>query len=55
MATRSLSPHQIAQRLLKHRSAVATLARREATKAIKAQFRVQGEKHRRSDKPERCL
>jgi hypothetical protein len=44
MATRSLSPHQITQRLLKHRLAVATLARREATKTIKAQFRAQGVK-----------
>jgi hypothetical protein len=44
MATTNLSQNRAAQRLLKHRLAVITLARREATKAIKAQFRAQGVK-----------
>ena len=42
MATRSLSPNQITQRLLKHRSAVVTLARQAARKAVKRQLQAQG-------------
>jgi hypothetical protein len=42
MATNNLSQNRAAQRLAKYRLAVATLARREATKAIKAQLREQG-------------
>jgi hypothetical protein len=42
MATLSLSPHQITQRLLKHRSAVATLARQAAIKAVKHRLRADG-------------
>jgi hypothetical protein len=42
MATRSLSPNQITQRLLKHRLAVATLARQAAIKAVKQRLRADG-------------
>jgi hypothetical protein len=38
-ATRSLSPNQVTQELLKHRSAVATLARQAAIKAVKHRLR----------------
>jgi regulator of protease activity HflC (stomatin/prohibitin superfamily) len=41
-ATRSLSPHQITQRLLKHRAAVATLAQQAARKAVKERLRADG-------------
>jgi hypothetical protein len=45
MASTNLSQNRATQRILKHRlAAVITLARREATKAIKAQFRAQGVK-----------
>jgi hypothetical protein len=42
MATRSLSPHQITQRLLKHRLAVVTLARQAALKVVKHRLRADG-------------
>jgi hypothetical protein len=42
MATRSLSPHQITQRLLKHRAAVAIRAHQLATNAVKASIRRHG-------------
>ena len=42
MATRNLSPHQITQRLLKHRMAVAVRARQVATNAVKASVRRHG-------------
>jgi hypothetical protein len=42
MATRGLSPHQITQKLLKHRLAVATLARQVALKAVKHRLRTDG-------------
>jgi hypothetical protein len=46
MATRNLSPHQITQRLLKHRMAVAVRARQVATNAVKASVRRRGLKLR---------
>ena len=42
MATRSLSPNRLAQKLRDHRQAVMVLARRSAIKAIKAKLRAQG-------------
>ena len=44
MATQSLSPNRIAQKLREHRHAVIVLARQSAIKAIKAQIRAQGDK-----------
>ena len=44
MATRSLSPNRIAQKLREHRHAVIVLAHQSAIKAIKAQIRAQGDK-----------
>jgi hypothetical protein len=42
MATRSLSPNQVTQRLLKHRHAVAVLAGQAAIKAVKRRLQAQG-------------
>jgi hypothetical protein len=42
MATPSLSPNRIAQRLREHHHAVIVLARQSAKKAIKAQIRAEG-------------
>ena len=42
MATRSLSPNQIAQKLREHRQCVIVLAHQSARKAIKAQLRAEG-------------
>jgi hypothetical protein len=42
MATRSLSPKQILERMQRHRQAVAVLARQSARRAIKAQLRAEG-------------
>ena len=42
MATRSLSPDRVAQRLREHRTAVAVLARQSAKRAIKAQLKAEG-------------
>ena len=42
MATRSLSPKQILERMQRHRSAVAVLARQSARRAIKAQLKAEG-------------
>src|SRR5262249_5916642 len=44
MATRSLSPDRIAQKLREHRSAVAVLAMQSAKRAVKDQIRAKGEK-----------
>ena len=44
MATRTLSPKRIAQRLREHHHAVIVLARQSAARAIKAQIRAQGDK-----------
>jgi hypothetical protein len=41
-ATRSLSPNRVTQRLLKHRVAVATLAKQAAVKAVKHRLRADG-------------
>jgi hypothetical protein len=42
MATQSLSPNRIAQKLREHRHAVIVLAHQSARKAIKAQLRAEG-------------
>jgi len=42
MATRSLSPNRIVQKLREHRQCVIVLARQSARKAIKAQLRAEG-------------
>ena len=42
MATRNLSPHQITQRLLKHRAAVATRAMQRARNAVKRRIQAEG-------------
>lgn len=42
MATRSLSPDRVAQKLREHRTAVAVLARQSAKRAIKAQLKAEG-------------
>jgi hypothetical protein len=42
MATKSLSPNRVAQKLREHRHAVIVLARQSAKKAIKAQLRAEG-------------
>jgi hypothetical protein len=42
MATRSLSPHQITQRLIKHRAAVATRAMQLARNAVKRRIQAEG-------------
>src|SRR5262249_30782432 len=42
MATRSLSPKQILERMQRHRQAVIVLARQSAKRAIKAQIRAEG-------------
>src|SRR6516165_3427644 len=42
MATQSLSPNRIAQKLSEHRHAVIMLAHQSARKAIKAQLRAEG-------------
>ena len=42
MATRSLSPKQIQERIQQHRLAVMVLARRSARKAIEAKLKGQG-------------
>ena len=42
MATRSLSPKQILERIRQHRHAVIVLAHQSARKAIKAQLRAEG-------------
>ena len=42
MATRSLSPKQIQERMQRHRSAVAVLAMQSARREVKAQIRAQG-------------
>ena len=47
MATRSLSPKRIAERLREHRHAVAVLALMRAKKTVQAQIRAEG--HRISD------
>jgi hypothetical protein len=44
MATRSLSPKQIAEREREHRFAVISLARYKARKAIEAQIRALGKR-----------
>src|SRR5262249_31339615 len=44
MATRSLSPDRIAQKLREHRSAVAVLAMQSAKRAVKDQIRAKGKK-----------
>ena len=56
MATTNLSQNRAAQRLLKHRLAVATLARQAAMKAVKRQLQAQGIKlHALSAKDIRVL
>jgi len=42
MATRSLSPNRVAQKLRDHRQAVMTLARLAAKRAVQEQLRTQG-------------
>jgi hypothetical protein len=42
MATKSLSPNRVAQKLREHRHAVRVLAMQSAKKAIKAQLRAEG-------------
>ena len=42
MATKSLSPNRVAQKLREHRHAVLVLAHQSARKAIKAQLRAEG-------------
>ena len=42
MATRSLSPKQIQERMQRHRAAVAVLAMQSARREVKAQIRAQG-------------
>jgi hypothetical protein len=42
MATRSLSPDRVAQKLREHRTAVAVLARQSAKRALKAQLKAEG-------------
>jgi hypothetical protein len=44
MATRSLSPKQIVERMQRYRQAVMVLARQSARKAIKGQIRALGDK-----------
>ena len=44
MATRSLSPKQIQERMQRHRSAVAVLAMQSARREVKAQIRAKGHK-----------
>ena len=44
MATKSLSPNRVAQKLREHRHAVRVLARQSAARTIKAQIRAQGDK-----------
>jgi hypothetical protein len=42
MASTSLSPNRAMQRMLKHRAAIATLARQAAIKAVKHRLRADG-------------
>jgi hypothetical protein len=44
MATRSLSPKRVAERLQRFRSAVMTIAHYQAKQAVKAQIRARGER-----------